>query len=803
MTSGQDGAARLGEGKEAMASTRLSHPHRRLRDLWQLPLLVGSLALFGYAAYLFIDPKPGQTIDDRIAVARTLLNQERPDAAIDLLNKLIATTKLDKPHDGKVHLMLAEAIAEAENQKNSKIRVPRKHEQIIEQISLALADDVKPTYQVHRRLAESYEALHNSRMALKHYQQAAALDADHSLRMQRKIIDLQLSVDDAEGAAVSLEEYEQRPDLSESERAWALGESAHLLIDKSRFTDARQKLDAAAKLSSDPITQGQINYWQGYCAWKLKDFDNAEKLLRVSRDQMKERHPLDGDAAYLLGRMAQDKRDWKLANSFYEVVLVDHPDSRLAPLAKLGRGVCRIALANDDAGLTDLHDLANQLNQKESPAKFVDETVTGLREASEMLTNRGNYQGALELLAYEQDLQPKLPPNFFARLGAVYEKRADQLEKISLTAKAAEQIKGLQDVRDLRGKAGDAFVAYSRALTLTDDKGYGEALWHGIDLFDRAGDLRRTASALKLFVTERPEDLLAADALLRLGQAYQAMGMYDEAIAAFQQNIFRHGSALAANKSAIPLAEAYEAKGPEFYGRAESTLKVLLDNPLVTPEAVEFKQSLFNLGQLYYREDKFKEALAKFEELTQRYPNDGKIGQTLFLMADSYRKSALLMRQAPPSTQPTTQPSTPIDPAEFLAARTERLNKAKEFYDRAIAAYEKDAPATEAEKTYLRLSHFYRADCAYDLGQYEDAIRLYDAAAFRYQDDPSALSAYVQIVNSYCALGKFDDARTANERAKVLLKRIPQQAFADGSFSMPKEYWQEWLKWTGQSGLWK
>ena len=38
----------------------------------------------------------------------------------------------------------------------------------------------------------------------------------------------------------------------------------------------------------------------------------------------------------------------------------------------------------------------------------------------------------------------------------------------------------------MRTHAGDAYVAYSQKLTLTDDKGYGEAMWHGIDLYDRA-----------------------------------------------------------------------------------------------------------------------------------------------------------------------------------------------------------------------------------------------------------------------------------------------------------------------------
>ena len=86
--------------------------------------------------------------------------------------------------------------------------------------------------------------------------------------------------------------------------------------------------------------------------------------------------------------------------------------------------------------------------------------------------------------------------------------------------------------------------------------------------------------------------------------------------------------------------------------------------------------------------------------------------------------------------------------------------------------------------------------------QYSDAVKLYDAAAFRYQEDPSALAAYVQIVNAYCAMGKFDEARTANERAKWLLRRMPPDSFNDGTFSMPKAYWEQWLQWTSTSGMW-
>jgi len=353
-------------------------------------------------------------------------------------------------------------------------------------------------------------------------------------------------------------------------------------------------------------------------------------------------------------------------------------------------------------------------------------------------------------------------------------------------------------------RAGDAYIAYSRALTLADDKAYGEALWKGIDLYDRSANLQCVVSALELFVAERPDDSLAPAALYRLGCAYQAAGMFDKAIAAFQRNQFRYPNSLAASKSAVPLAQAYIAKGPENYAKAESVLRsVIENNPLLTPEAEEFKQSLFELAQLYYRTGRFEEAIAKLEELTARYPGDDRLGQLQFLMADSYRKSAELLNDKPTTGDAKVAGGgAAVDLAEAAVARKDRLVKAHDLYDHVIDLYRANAPKTDIDVLYNKLAHFYRADCLYDLGQYDEAIRQYDAAAFRYQDDASSLAAYVQIVNAYYALGKPEEAKAANERAKWLLKRMPAESFTDGSFAMPKEYWENQLKWTGQSGMW-
>src|ERR1700722_20300940 len=142
---------------EAMASRQSTGRFSQLSRLWQLPLLLISLGLFGYAAYVFIDPHAGISIDQKIEIARLYLRHERPTAAIAQLNKIITPEKLDAEHEGGVHLLLAQSIDAAQAQKH--IDVPENREQIIEQARMALAMGIKDSCDIERLIGESYEAL--------------------------------------------------------------------------------------------------------------------------------------------------------------------------------------------------------------------------------------------------------------------------------------------------------------------------------------------------------------------------------------------------------------------------------------------------------------------------------------------------------------------------------------------------------------------------------------------------------------------------------------------------------------------
>jgi tetratricopeptide (TPR) repeat protein len=779
----------------AAAKTRTHGGTLRLSHLWQLPLLLISLGLFGTAAYLFINPGKGITIDQKIGVARAYLNYSRPEAALDQLNRLLTTERLAPANEGKIHLMLAEALEQAQSQHH--ISLASNHERIIEQTRLAMGQGIKPEPDMYRRLGDSYDALGQPLKALESYRRVIAIDPRRFPNLQRKVIELQLAQPDKAPAEAAIDEYLKEPKLADTERAWGLRQRGRLLVDRGSFIDAKTLFDQAMRISLDPVSRGESNYYLGYCQWRSGDAAEAERLLRVARDQLKTAQPLDADAAYLLGKIRQQQNDPKEAISFYQAVLTSHPESPVARLARLGRGECRIAIGEDAPGLSDMHELVNHMMTDAAAQKDIPAVIAGMRQSTAILSSLEKYTSALELLGYEKMLEPTPPPaEFLDRVAGVYERLADQIEQnLSSAPDAVQKLTRQQQVRKYRTLAADAYIAYSHALIVSDDKGHADAMWRGVELYDRAGDLQMVTSTLEMYAAERPEDGQTPDALLRLGRAYQAMGLFDKAIAAFERNELRYPQSLAASKSGVPLAQAYIAKGPEFYPRAETVLQIVLQSPMLSPEAEEFGQSLFELAQLYYRTGRYEQAIARLDEMINRYPNDPRMPRLLFLEADSYRKSATNLAAGNPANSQGSQ-------ADLAAARNDRLSKARKLYDRLAQMFHDREPDGDLDKLYLKLAYFYRADCLYAIRDFQGAIAAYDAAATRYKDDASALSAYVQIVNAYCEQRDFNAAKHANERAMTLLSRMPPEAFNNGAFSMPREYWQQWLKWTNDAGLW-
>ena len=92
-----------------------------------------------------------------------------------------------------------------------------------------------------------------------------------------------------------------------------------------------------------------------------------------------------------------------------------------------------------------------------------------------------------------------------------------------------------------------------------------------------------------------------------------------------------------------------------------------------------------------------------------------------------------------------------------------------------------------------------RAECYFALEQYPLAIKLYDDVATRYAQTLTALDAYVQIVRAYGALREPSQAAAAAERARWILKRVPDTAFGQPPLRLTRDYYEKFLA-LGQQG---
>jgi len=121
---------------------------------------------FRYAAYLFIDPKPGPSVSAKNRIGPRFSQQQRPQAGIEPLNRFCL--KAQPLQEGAARVLMAEPSRMAEAEKNQHRRQPsprhREHQ-------AGLSFGIEPDVQMHRRLAESYEALGRSGEAIIHYKQ--------------------------------------------------------------------------------------------------------------------------------------------------------------------------------------------------------------------------------------------------------------------------------------------------------------------------------------------------------------------------------------------------------------------------------------------------------------------------------------------------------------------------------------------------------------------------------------------------------------------------------------------------------
>ncbi len=785
----------------------------RIEDRWQIPTLFVAVALLVGSIFQLKSTREAPTFESRLAQLSARVEDGFYTSAIEYGTRLTGREEITAAQRGEVHQHLARAhYLRAERERHT---TAEQAHVVQEEYSTArrLGADLSTPDLV--RLGNTYAWEQEYGAAISYYQQAVEASSGSALDIRRRIIELsthELAYPPAQLLPLVEAFIEDAPDDS-ALLEWAAATRIELLASEGRNTEALAFLDELSSRFVSTRWADAHQYLVSLVLYRLGRQDEAEERLRALRNRLSAWDELYAKSGWLLGRVVLSdgtpQRPEEALSFFREVVNVA-PATLYEAASRVGMGEALAALERFEESLEQYRRALEALSEFSDSAVFSPEVIrASATVVAENLRREGHLEAPLqyyelatslidkrdeelvsEYLQILGDLRAALGHSLRAKAEALPPEREDSVERRAHL---------LDEARYLFLEAGEAFQELARINSLNEARS-AEATWRSADLFDEAGETRRSVVVLERFARERPDNELMPRVLLRLGQAWQTLGMLTEAVEAYRENLRRFPRTPDAGSGLIPLARCYVTLGGEENLRlAEKTLvdHILADSPIYTPEAEEFRDALFLLGELYSSEQRFEPSIAVLEEALERYPQDQRAVGAQSLLADAYRHSALALKEDIKNTAKASEWP------RMRAQMKSRLERAAELFSALVRALETvgEQDLDALQRSALRQARLYQADCLFELGRYEEAVALYEAAAFIYRDEPAALSAYVQVISCRLSLGQLEEARAALRRAQYLLKIMPERVFEDDHVGQSREEWDRFLDWLGRAKL--
>ncbi|MFQ5804929.1 MAG: tetratricopeptide repeat protein [Phycisphaerae bacterium] len=768
-----------------------------LTGRWQIPLAICAVVAGGLALHRMKPPKQDVPFDallaDILVLAEAGAYYDAADAAANLLK---LRPPLPVRERVSLHNVLADIIYRQEvlrglpNRRNTLLLV--KHQEA------ALAGGLRLDGQAALRLGQGHEWLGEAQAAIAAYR--AVLHRESSADARR--IARQGLVRLLDGQAEAADERRQHIQTLLDEEGvspgylwWALQHAVQEALEAQDVERARELLTRHGQRFKRSDLKGYYDYLWAWAHVHEGQTEAAEPLIdRVDRwlaaqtradAEMDQAGFLPAMSAWLRGRIHLAEARPQLALGCFDEALSLQSHGDTFVVTTIGRAQA--------LGLLERHEVARQA-VRDAVARLKSDPTTlsvgrpRLRQAVLGLLNRRHeeqdYENALSYL----ELALELTPEGESAL------RLDLFEHLGHENEEAAEAAG--DADSQRALHLAAARAYEQAAELGrfDVPRYATLLWVGAAQFDRAGRTEDARRLLLRFIAGRSLDPRRPQALLRLGRACAASGRLNEAIKHYRQLIEDYPRLEEASQAKLLTADCFAALGEAHYVQAETILQDLLEDEDVAPQAQVFRDALFELCDLLYQQREYAAAISYMEEFLVFYPQDPERYRVRFMLADAYRGSALALRDGLTSGS---------EPARQRISR-ERFQRAAELFGTFLAGVAAAKDEAGDREPYERLALFYRGDCLFELNEpatLAEALAIYHQAAARYQGEPAALTAQVQIANIYLRQGKLTEAARAVERARWLLGSIPDRAFTEHDDGLDRASWDHFLTALGSSHL--
>lgn len=810
-TSPTAAAEPLAKSPAKPAGSTPPEPHRAL---WHVPVLVGSLVLLVAGVVVAIRTAPKPDYEKLLASGESLVQAEKFDEALDHLNKKVKPyydrNRLSPEQGARFHLARARAVYLG--QRHAGIDIEANARTVVAEYADAHGVELEPRDTAY--LADAHVTLGHLDLALGLANKLPDASREQRAAILKRIVVKQLATPKIDPAKLlqSLADFIQNPSVGPDDRAWALARQTDLLRRQGQTqTAVARLLQAMPGLveHADPELLGDLYLTLGRAyvevdalADATRQFQRAAALL-VPTD---ERQAIIG---VLLARIDEANGNVSEARQRYADTTERFNASPARLLALHGLGESEATLGDHAASLKAYGELVAALRQGTSHPEVSAEAVA----SSLLARSRGRFDAGVtaDALAYAELAErlfpaDKSPPELVLALAQTHRRFADEL--LAPAEKSPSRIVGIghidpsvrEDARAHLVAAGAYFKRHADLVGVADNDAFGRSLWLAADCLDRAGDPDQAIPLLTDFAKFFPDDPLQPEARFRAAQGHQARGDYAVAAEIYQRLLDDAAAApLGGGSSAGPIADASVVPlaqcllldaDPTNDTRADDLLEEVVQGRHGGAESANFRDALVERATRRIAKGEFAPAIQSLEEAVDRFPNDPEIDTLRYRLGDAYRRDAEAITATLATALPDAQRQL------LMRTREDRLRRGMSTYaavERSLASRDPSS-LNRLALIQLRNSSFYVADCAFDLRDFETAIRLYDAARERYPDDPASLVAMVQIVNAYVELGDLDRARTANERAANFYRSLPASVWSDPDLPMGRQEWGRWLE---------
>ena len=591
-----------------------------------------------------------------------------------------------------------------------------------------------------------------------------------------------------------------RPDVSPAVRAGVLLQRAECLTRLERFPEAQA---AAADVPPEENRRGEVQLMQGKIVLdeinavlqriatqdRPKTISDSASQVKSAMQLLEQANSLDSEtthvkrqASYHFGRGLELQGDLAAAVEQFTHTRQLYNDTFEGMAAALAEADLRRQQGDIEGSLQGYRRVLEAFT---SPARYqsVVLSLPRMRErimaAWKFYVDEKHFDEALNLLEefppmFSRTEQLELRGNTLEQWGNLLVNQATDADEQS----AADRSAGLYHLR----AAGVAFEQLAGLRFAT--RSYTEDVWRSAENYFRGHSFSRTVQLINTYLEYEPV-LRNAEAQLRLGQAYLALGRIPESISAFEECIEFHALDSSTHQARIDCAKAYWYQGN--MSRAEQLLRENIAGSALKPISREWKDSLFELGMLLHEMGRHEEAIGTLEEAIERYPQDPQRLDAQYLIGESYR------RWGQDFMERLTQARTTGERQKNRDAATERLATALRHFDevqRTITLKTHDINRNPLMGTMLRNCYMLEGSVFFQLGRYKEAIESYSNVASLYPDEPFVLETFVQIANCWWRLERSDKARGSIEQAQMALERLPPDANFVSATALKRDDWR-------------